>query len=682
MNERIIRAFANQPVVWAPMWGISKLRKRDGRFNGAILGESLWYDEWYDIVMSKKSAAKLADLGVNLVVLPFSMGGSPEIEKEERDDFERMTGYLHEYGIKSMPYLQYQNILNEAMELPDSRWGVYMDGKRHQFGDRVWRRGVCQASPGFIRHMKEQITDACRRGADGIWIDNTYLDACKCESCRKAFHKYLAAHRADLLEDLFLMDFEHVEMPYDQPVKLVEKEYYCFEPIVQAYIDFVCHQNLEIQRELKSHIEKMSPHLFYGSNPAPYRGFSHFAKGVDFYHFYKVHEMMYLENQFYPGKKDGAITGNFHGFVACADLGVMGIPGAWRKIDFDFARGQPSSGFPENMTEMRRILFEAMVFGGALGMFWAVRTIPLNRCDSEDDLLRMYFEIPEFREPVAKTIAFLKTVPAHGKKKNIANVAVMYHCQSLKLNFNQGAWSSIHSAEEMLLSMRIPYRVLCSEEIDRMGDFDLVLLPDVKNLDDEEAARIRAFVTDGGKLLAIGLPGTRDFRNRYRKESLLKDVFNASIFSKSRATVFNDCRKGKTALIPWSGLSERTVQGATQTGKFLYPAWVENIAEVKKALLQLLAGSKQVEITGAGALGVSLCENSEGATIVQILSYEDEPAEQNLKIEIRNSISRGRTARCMLPDADSAEQSVPITKPGRDEYTLQGFKQYGAVIIT
>jgi hypothetical protein len=98
-------------------------------------------------------------------------------------------------------------------------------------------------------------------------------------------------------------------------------------------------------------------------------------------------------------------------------------------------------------------------------------------------------------------------------------------------------------------------------------------------------------------------------------------------------------------LIPGgTGLSSKTVHGATQTGKFLYPMWTENISEVKQSFLQLLDSSKQLEVTAEGALGVSICENSEAATVIQILSYEDEPVKQTLEIKILNSISRGRTA--------------------------------------
>ncbi|MFA7230375.1 MAG: hypothetical protein WC071_03815 [Victivallaceae bacterium] len=119
MNSKLKKLFGAKPIVWVPMWGISKLRKRGGEFAGEIPGNALWFDQWYDRAMSRETAEKLAGLGVNLVILPFSLGGSLEAEAAERKDFERMTGWLHEFGIVSLPYLQYQNVLQEE-NIPES----------------------------------------------------------------------------------------------------------------------------------------------------------------------------------------------------------------------------------------------------------------------------------------------------------------------------------------------------------------------------------------------------------------------------------------------------------------------------------------------------------------------------------------------------------------------------------
>lgn len=164
MNSKLQKHFGTKPIIWVAAWGISKLRKRAGKFAGGIEGEARWYDQWYDRVMSEETVDQLAGLGVNLVVLPFSLGGQAHTEQAERDDFERVTRLLHARGMVSLPYLQYQNILQETFSFSDTTWSVSLDGGRKEFS--YWRRTVCQSSAPFLAYFKDLISDAVGRGAD------------------------------------------------------------------------------------------------------------------------------------------------------------------------------------------------------------------------------------------------------------------------------------------------------------------------------------------------------------------------------------------------------------------------------------------------------------------------------------------------------------------------------------
>ena len=68
--------------IWVPMWGISKLRRRGGSFAGAIPGDARWFDAWYSHAMSEETFEQLRRLGVGVVILPFSLGGTAEQEAE------------------------------------------------------------------------------------------------------------------------------------------------------------------------------------------------------------------------------------------------------------------------------------------------------------------------------------------------------------------------------------------------------------------------------------------------------------------------------------------------------------------------------------------------------------------------------------------------------------------------
>ena len=206
-----------------------------------------------------------------------------------------------------------------------SVWAETLDGNRQQYC--YWRQTVCQSSDGFKNYFKQAISDALKRGADGIWIDNNYLKPCRCELCQKAFRTYLENNCGSLLDTLYLRDFSNIEIP---PLLTVLAN----DPIVQAFIDFNCDRDIRIHRELKNHLEAINPDALFASNPALFRGNSYVDRGVDFYNMFKVNDIIYLENKFFPEEKDGQTSGNYHGFVVGESLGTPAIPGAWTKGRF------------------------------------------------------------------------------------------------------------------------------------------------------------------------------------------------------------------------------------------------------------------------------------------------------------------------------------------------------------
>lgn len=671
--EKIKKHFGNKPVVWAAAWGISKLRKRGGRFAGSIEGDALWYDEWYNRVMSEEGADKLAEIGVNLLVLPFSVGGSAEIEKEERDDFERMTSILHARKIVSLPYLQYQNILQEASSLPGAEWAVKLDGGRTEYC--YWRRTVCQSDRPFIDYFNGLTSDAAKRGADGIWIDNNYLKPCKCESCVSMFKDYLRKNRTDLLDELFLKNFDNIEMP---PQGLIE---YPFDPIVQAYIDFNCERNMLIHRELKEHLEKVNPFGLFGSNPGVYRTKADAKVGTPYYEIAALNDLLYLENKFFPQKKGKNLSGNFRGFISADCRGTVGVPGAWKREDFDNMENTRSSGLPETKEEIERVLFEAATFNGSPGMLWTVRTRPLYTCESEKDLTTMYCEWPRIHGHMKKAVSFLKNSDIFGTRENMANLAILYHRESLAFN-HDNSFPTLHCAEDFLLENAVPYNVVFSEKIEDMKKYKLVILPEVSLLSDKEASVIRDYVGNGGKVLAIGYPGAYNERYKLRKDSVLKDVLNVSIFRKEKAFVKNSFLKGKTLYVPNNGKLEEKILNCwgSAGNEIKYPRWTEKKTEIAKDCFELLADDRQIIVGGNGTLGVSLSKRENGQILVQMLSYEDNPAKQKIRISVNKNVSSGFTAEWLTPDTGKNSLKAFVENK-YNVYKTDDFINYGILTI-
>lgn len=670
MNERIKSIFGDKPVVWVAAWGISKIRKRGGQFAGAINAATRWYDDWYARVMSEETAAYLADLGVNMVILPFSIGGDLRAEKEERDDFERMTAHLHKHGIVSLPYLQYQNILQEAHTFQNTMWGERLDGSRKQFA--YWRRTVCQSTPEFLGFMRGLITDAINRGADGIWIDNTHHIPCRCEHCITRFKKWLGENRSDLLSELLLPDFDNIEMP-----PFVTNT---ADPIIQALLEFNCADNLYALRNLEGHLRSLKKDALFASNPGVDRGYSLYDRGMDMHPLLKTHDLIYLENRFYPGRVNGQTSGNFHGFISSESAGCVGIPGAWNTRDYDSTLDRQKTGMPETATHIRRIVFEAAATGGSLGLLWPVRTIPDYMCESGEDLQKMYLEHPTIYKGTKEALDFALSLPGLGAFENGANIAVLHQRASLILD-PEHAWNAKHVIEELLHVAGIPYNVLYSEDFDAKADsFDMLILPNIRVMSDAEAEQLRRYVAEGGRLLALGECGLFDERRKERPEYALADVLGVNRFPKNESFVFNKFGQGETAAFARGHLSDTRIENIMQRDiTHFAPSWIRDKEAILAALLQVLGNRRQIKVKAESEVAATLRRCETGETAIHVLSYAEKHIDQKVEISINPACGAPANPVWHTPEGGKEPARYEDGPDGWRKFTLPLRSDYGVL---
>ncbi len=664
--EKLKHYFGENPIVWVPMWGISKLRKRGGGFAGAIDGKTEYYDKWYARAMSEGTAKQLADMGVNLVILPFSIGGDGRIEAEERNDFQRMTSYFHKYNIVSLPYFQYQNILQEAFEMEGSEWAVNLDGTRRQYA--YWRRTVCQSSRPFIDYLKGLVTDAVKREADGIWIDNTYLQPCRCPLCKAGFRKYLGSERKDLLDLLQLENFDKVEMPSGIPDRVLD-------PVAQAYMEFNCQRNINILSEIKQTLEELLPSGLLASNPALSRGKNEYAAGTDLYKMGKLHDILYLENKLCPKAEDNFISGNFHNFISLGSLDCIAIAGSWKgSADFDSTVTNSSSGMPDCESEVERLIFEGKCFNNISGMFWAVRSRYHAICDTPEQLMQMYFEKDDINTWMKKSLSAVKKTALPKDLKNAAELGIFHSRSSLSFAHST-ACSSLFCMEEMLLRNRFPYQILFSEEIENINNFKIVVIPECLFMSDKEAQAIEDYVNSGGKILVLGDSGLRNEYGFIREDYVLKNASGVSYFDRLDKMTVNNIGKGRAAFLPSRGTSEKTIPCIHNEVNM--PAWTEHENTIIKTLDELHETGRQVTIDSNECIGISLSKNVSGDVVISLMSYEDSSGEQDLKLSLRPDISSPESAEWLSNGQEIVNLQPARTKDGYITFTLNGFSRYG-----
>ena len=124
---------------------------------------------------------------------------------------------------------------------------------------------------------------------------------------RKAFAAYLREYENGLLEDFHLIP-ERVEVSSTISQNMTD-------PVSRAYHRFNTRRNLKILSEFKAEMRTWNPHGLFASNPALHRGTWEALRGIDIFPLLQLHDIIYIENRFFAGTVNGALVGNYRGFL-------------------------------------------------------------------------------------------------------------------------------------------------------------------------------------------------------------------------------------------------------------------------------------------------------------------------------------------------------------------------------
>ena len=600
------RHFGDRPVVWVPFWGISKLRYRGGVFPGEIPGDMIDYDKWYARMLSPETFDRLAEMGFNLAVLPFSIGGTPEHEAQEHEDFRRAAALCHERKIVALPYLQFQNVLQESWEKELFCWARTPTGDRTSY--TYYRRTLCQSSPEFQAYFNGVIADAAACGADGLWIDNSFIKPCTCPLCRRRFAQYLTEEYPDLIESLHLVP-EKVEIaPLEIDIRTTDG---CSDPIARIFFEFNMRRDIELLTGFREEMLKSNPDGLFASNPALHWGWAAGpAHGVDLTSLYELHDIVYLENALIAGWEDGVPSGNYRGLTEADSFGAVAVTGAWKRKKVNDT-GMP---MPEEIGPMA---LEPALFGGGVSAFWLIREMPDEFCSCGDDKLKGYFEYPPMTAALKRVLKAVKGLPFDSS--NAAATGVFLDRLSWMFDYDVFE-DSRYAVTEALTAANIPWRNI--SDLKEAGGLQLLILPQARIMREGTAEKFKALADSGVTLLIVGADcGLFDERRRRRTESPLAVLAGTSRYGKEPESSCGNIhllRDDKTRGERFPHLGER----------MLRPGYLTSGTLLKK-ILELYSP----EFTVEGGVTASLRRTPEGVEFMQLLDYRspEEPREVTVK---------------------------------------------------
>ena len=642
------RHFGDRTVTWVPFWGISKLRLRGGVFAGEIPGELIDYDKWYARMLSPATFDKIAELGFNLAILPFSLGGTPEQEAQEHEDFRQAAALCHERGITALPYLQFQNVLQESWEKEFFSWARTPTGGRA--GYTYFRRALCQSSSEFKTYFNGVIAEAARCGADGLWIDNSYLKPCTCPQCRKAFADYLVARYPDLLASLRLVP-EKVEIfPLEIGPRTTDA---CSDPIARAFFEFNIRRQTELLTEFRAEMRKSNPDGLFASNPAIHRGSAAGPSlGLDLAALYELHDIIYLENSLTAKWEEGVPCGNYRGLTEADSFGAVAVTGAWRDKRIT-GTGMP---MPE---EIGPIVLEPLLFGGGASAFWLIREMPDRFCSCGDDKLKGYFEYPPMAAALKRVLKAAREL--NGGSVNAATTGVFLDRLSWMFDFDVFE-ESRYAVTEALTAADIPWRSV--SDFEEAKKLKLLILPQTRVMSDETAAKFKELADSGVTLLVIGADcGLYNERRRRRTESPLALLAGTSRYAMEPESVSGNCHLLRDDGVRGDrfprlgGLPERMRRpGYLTSGK----------------LLEKIKALNPPEFTVEGGVTASLRRHADGGEFIQLLDYRC--PEETRSVVVRFGRERAGVYRS-LDGAEKEFRSDVLEIPDFRLYGIINFKE-------
>lgn len=598
-KARLRRHFGDRQVAWVPFWGISKIRLRYGVFPGEIPGDLIEYDKWYERMLSPQTFDRLAELGFNLVILPFSLGGNAEHEAQEREDFRQAAALCRERNIKALPYLQFQNVLQESLKNDYSSWAQKPDGEKA--GYLYFRRTLCQTSAEFKEYLNGVIAETSRCGADGIWIDNTYLKLCTCPLCRKAFIEYFIANYPDLIETLHLIP-EKIEIPPLQIGPYTTDA--CGDPIARAFFEFNIRRTTDLLAEFQTEMRKSNPDGLFASNPGIHRGTaigpSH---GVDLAALYELHDIIYLENRQITDWENGVPQGNYRGFVEADSCGTVAVSGAWKHL----AVTTEKTNMPRP-EEVGPMMLEPMLYGGGACAFWLIREMPDEFCSCGDDKLKGYFEYPPMADALERFMKVIKLVPT--ESSNAATAGVFLDRPSWKFDYEVFE-ESRYAVTEALTSANIPWRSV--SDIKDAEGLKLLILPHARIMSDETVDKLKKLADSGVKILVVGADcGLYDERRRRRIESPLALAAGTSRYAKDPESA-----SGNFYLLRDDGVrGEKFPRLAGLPERMHRPGYL-----ISGKLIEKIKLLNPPEFTVDGGVTASLRRTADGVEFMQLLDY-------------------------------------------------------------
>ena len=492
----------------------SMYRRIGRRTTGGIDGNARWVGQWLDW-WDAHAPEKMEELGLNFLHSRFYKGMGWEVEKQDFPNVRKFVRNCHAHGVKALAYVQFATVYQEMMrkEVPDiDTWAsVGLDGEKNTYSVAItgsyYRWLPCVNCRAWEEYLKRMCTIALTEGGfDGIMFDNVFGMPCYCSRCERLFREHLASIK-NPAERFGMDDLSDVAIPRIDVKWLKGSE--IRDPVLQAWQTWRTSSMEGVMARLYAHIKSVKPDAIVSGNPSSYRARNmQVDRGQDMAGLCRHFDLIIMQNGNSPRVlSNGRIVNRVRDLKFAQDIGQRIVA----LSDTDARERFPTpEGFLLPMVE-------DLVFGG----------IPTDRTVMSPAREKGFIDTAKFafRKPLHDRFnAFAQSRRTELSAPALRRVWLLYPARSVYLS--DGTHQGIAAAEEILLRNHVPYGYLVSHpgETPKMPPTeDILLVPGLIMLSDEEIDALVAWAQSGGRLVVTGDSGRFDGWNAERFEDELQN---------------------------------------------------------------------------------------------------------------------------------------------------------------
>jgi hypothetical protein len=656
-------AWLKQGIVMVGSWEpLTFILRRGGQETNA--GET-WNAE-----RTPESVRRLRELGVNLVVVNLHKGFGLKAEAADIQATRNFVKLAHQSGIRVGGYIGstmgYETFFTEE---PAARDWVQVDesGRPIYYSqEQTFRYAACRNNPGYKAFVERLL----RLGVEDIGLDLIHFDqmqwwaeplSCRCIFCKEQFLEFLQARYRDPQRAYLrfgFVDLSHMAPPpYNVgagPIRFAELK----NPLMQEWAMFRAASIARRYAEYDAFIRKLNPAVALEGNPNINLALNQgFAIGTDCGQLLQHGDVVWSEEPNHAAwTGDGRIVSKVRSFKAARIMG---------KSLFVYTGSRYGRLTAASPPELR--MAEALAYNDVnLGMVGDLTPTGTELTPSAQRYIRFFHS----------HVKDLVDTSSH------ADVAVLRSFASVEFSPAQANVSTV-LFEQTLLQNKIPFDIIFSQHLDQLRRYKVLILANQDALSDEELSRIRAFVNDGGGLVATENSSLLNEWRLRRPRFGLAELFG--IDAPSATPVQRPVGEGRVVYLP---LIARAAEPppATMNYNFANEYWKlptnhpELIAAVTWAAKERLTVSVQAPLSVAAEL---VEQRSSGNWILHLVNFDFTRPVKDIAVTLR--LPEGRDLKEVVvetPDSLAPQVLKASSTKGVISFRAANLRVYSLVRLT